>query len=67
MYSTTCAGVLDIFDIFKEHALEKKVSRIAPSETLLADIDHVFKLERKQNNKKNDQKKDTTNVSQFNL
>ena len=45
-----CSGVLDIFDIFKEHVLEKKVSRVALSEELLTDIDHVFKWERKQDN-----------------
>lgn len=43
-----CSGVLDIFDILKQNILENKVSRAALSEELLTDIDHVFKLARKQ-------------------
>lgn len=44
-HSTACSDVLDIFSIFKEHILEKKVSRAALFEELLTDIDHVFKME----------------------
>jgi len=50
VHSTTCSGVLDVFDTLKEHILQKTVPRVALSEELLTDIDRVFKLERKQDN-----------------